>query len=132
MNHQQIESVLPSFTGLKIIDSRILLTAQLRLKSGILNLHIVNLICSPWSPSQNYRISSHKYIQSLWNIDWNSLFISLKHVFMIFQFPPKTIIILVRNLLYSTPDQCFKSPHFNAFPSEYKFSSFCFKNLICN
>lgn len=53
MNHQQIESVLPSFTGLKIIDSRILLTAQLRLKSGILNLHIVNLICSPWSPSQN-------------------------------------------------------------------------------
>lgn len=33
MNHQQIESVLPSLTGLKIIDSRILLTAQLRLKS---------------------------------------------------------------------------------------------------
>lgn len=52
MNHQQIESVLPSFTGLKIIDSRILLTAHLKLKSGILNLHIVNLICSPWSPSQ--------------------------------------------------------------------------------
>lgn len=41
MNHQQIESVLSSFTGLKIIDSRILLTAQLKLKSGILNLHIV-------------------------------------------------------------------------------------------
>lgn len=39
MNHQQIESVLPSFTGLKIIDSRILLTAQLRLKSGIKPAH---------------------------------------------------------------------------------------------
>lgn len=32
MNHQQIESVLPSFTGLKLIDSRILLTAQLKVK----------------------------------------------------------------------------------------------------